>query len=256
MSYEGMLAETLTITGFKGDAVEAYLARPIGAGPFPAVVVIHHGLGWDEWCKEVTRKFAHHGYAAINPNLDQRAGRGSPDDVAARVRAAGWFPDDQVMGDVEGALNFVRTQPYASGKVGVIGFCSGGRYTYLAACRLANVDAAVDCWGGDVIIDDASKLNDRRPVAPVDLTAGIHAPLLGIFGNEDANPTRDQVDRTEDALKRLGKTYEFHRYDGAGHAFFAVERPSYRPEQAVDAWRKVFTFYERHLGSTASAASR
>jgi carboxymethylenebutenolidase len=256
MSYEGMLAETLTIAGHNGEGLEAYLARPLAAARFPAVVVVHHGLGWDEWCKEVTRKFAHHGYAAISPNLDQRAGQGSPDDVAARVRALGWFPDDQVVGDLEGAVKFVRTQPYASGKVGMIGFCSGGRYTYLAACRLANVDAAIDCWGGDVIVDDASKLNDRRPVAPLDLSVSIRAPLLGMFGNEDANPTAEQVNRTEDVLKRLGKTYEFHRYDGAGHAFLAVERPSYRPEQAVDAWRKVFDFCERHLGSAASAASR
>ena len=86
MTYEGMLAETVTIRGNNGDEIEAYYARPLGAGPFPGVVVIHHAPGWDEWCKEVTRKLAHHGYAAIDPNLYHRAGPGSPDDVAARVR--------------------------------------------------------------------------------------------------------------------------------------------------------------------------
>ena len=256
MTYEGMIAETVTIDGAGGDTIEAYYARPLGAGPFPGVVVIHHAPGWDEWCKEVTRKFAHHGYAAIDPNLYARAGAGSPDDVAARVRAAGGVPDDQVMEDVAGAMRFLRAQPYASGKVGVIGFCSGGRHTYLAACRLSGIDAAVDCWGGGVIVDDPGQLSAIRPVAPIDLTESLSSPLLGIFGNEDRSPTPEQVDRTEEVLKRLGKTYEFHRYDGAGHGFFATDRPAYRPEQAVDAWQKVFAFFETHLGAAIPVASR
>jgi carboxymethylenebutenolidase len=244
-----MIAETITIRGNGGDAIEAYYARPLGAGPFPGVVVIHHMPGWDEWSKEVARKFAHHGYAAISPHLYSRSGPGSPDDLAAKVRAEGGVPDDQVMGDVAGSMAFLREQPYASGKIGVIGFCSGGRHTYLAACRLDGIDAAVDCWGGGVIVDDPAQLTDKRPVAPIDLTERMTAPLLGIFGNEDRAPTPEQVDRTEEVLKRLGKTYEFHRYDGAGHGFFAVDRPAYRPEQAVDGWKQVFAFYDTYLGA-------
>jgi carboxymethylenebutenolidase len=250
-----MLAETVTIRGHQGDAIKAYYARPLGPGPFPGVVVIHHAPGWDEWCKEVTRKLAHYGYAAIAPNLYHRAGPGSPDDVAARVRAAGGVADDQVMGDVAGAMEFLRAQPYANGKVGVIGFCSGGRHTYLAACRLPSVDAAVDCWGGGVIVDDPGQLNDLRPVAPIDLTEQMRGPLLGIFGNEDRNPSPDQVDRTEEVLRRLGKTYEFYRYDGAGHGFFAVDRPAYRPQQAVDGWQKVFGFFAKYLATPAPVAA-
>lgn len=238
-----MLAETVTIRGANGDEAEgpgpvgigAYYARPLGAGPFPGVVLIHHAPGWDEWCKEVTRKFAHHGYAAIDPNLYHRAGPGSPDDVAARVRDSGGVADDQVMGDLAGAIGFLRAQPYANGTVGMIGFCSGGRHTYLAACRLDGIDAAVDCWGGNVIVDDPAQLSAQRPVAPIDLTENLSAPLLGVFGNDDANPNPDQVDRTEEVLKRLGKPYEFHRYAGAGHGFVATDRPAYRPQQAVDA---------------------
>jgi carboxymethylenebutenolidase len=245
--YEGMLAESVTIRGDGGDDVAAYYARPLGAGPFPGVVVIHHMPGWDQWTREVVRKFAQHGYAAISHHLYSRMGTGSPDDVAARARAAGGVADDQVVGDVAGAMHFLRAQPYASGKVGAIGFCSGGRHTYLVACRLPDLDAAVDCWGGNVIVDDPSQLNEKRPVAPIDLTAELQCPLLGIFGNEDHNPTADQVNRTEEVLKRLGKDYEFHRYDGAGHGFFAVDRPAYRPEQATDAWGKVFAFYGKHL---------
>ena len=254
-AYEGMIAETVTFRAHNGDTGEAYYARPLGPGPFPGVVVIHHMPGWDEWCKEVTRRLAHHGYATIDPNLYFRAGPGSPDDVAARVRANGGVPDDQVMGDVAGAMAFLRAQPYASGKVGVIGFCSGGRHTYFAACRLDGVDAAVDCWGGGVIVDDPSLLTPVRPVAPIDLTERLSAPLLGIFGNEDRNPTPDQVNRTEDVLKRLGKTYEFYRYDGAGHGFFATDRPAYRPEQATDAWSKVFAFFNRYLSAPALVAA-
>jgi carboxymethylenebutenolidase len=157
------------------------------------------------------------------------------------------------MGDVEGSMKFLRAQPYASGKIGVIGFCSGGRHTYLAAATTKDIDAAVDCWGGRVIVDDPSENTEMRPTPPIELTEHITAPLLGIFGNDDANPTAEQVNRTEEALKALGKQYEFHRYDGAGHAFFCTDRPQYRQEQAVDGWNKVFAFFEKHLSSTRIA---
>src|SRR3989337_2748859 len=104
MAYEGMLAESLTIRGNNDEEVEAYYARPSGAGPFPGVVVIHHMPGWDEWTCEVARKFAHHGYAAISPHLYSRLGSGSPDDLAARARAEGGVADAQVVGDVGGAM--------------------------------------------------------------------------------------------------------------------------------------------------------
>lgn len=254
--YEGMIAETAALAGHGGDDVAAYYARPLGAGPFPGVVVIHHMPGWDAWTREVVRKLAGRGYAALSPHLYSRLGPGSPDDVAARARAAGGVSDEQVVGDVRGSVRFLRAQPYANGKVGLIGFCSGGRHAYLAACRLPDIDAAVDCWGGGVIVDDPAQLTEKRPVAPIELTADLACPLLGIFGNEDRNPDPAQVDRTEEALRRHGKTYAFHRYDGAGHGFFAVDRPAYRPEQATDAWSKVFAFYERYLRAPGGAAAR
>jgi carboxymethylenebutenolidase len=253
MTYESMLAETVAFRGHKGDVGEAYYARPLGGGPWPGVVLIHHMPGWDEWIKEATRKLAHHGLATIAPHLYFREGPGSPDDVGARVRAAGGVADEQVLGDVAGGMEFLRAQPYANGRVGMIGFCSGGRHTYLAACSLDGIDAAVDCWGGNVIVDDPKQLNAKRPVAPIDLTAKLRCPLLGLFGNDDENPNRDQVNRTEAVLKKLGKTYEFHRYDGAGHAFFNAARPAYRPEQALDGWNKVFAFFRKHLATAAAA---
>jgi len=249
MSYASVAAETIAFRGHNGDQGEAYYARPAAAGKYPGVVVIHHLPGWDEWIIEVARKFAHHGYAAISPHLYFRDGPGSPDDIGARVRAAGGVADDQVVGDVKGAMAFLRAQSNSNGKVGLIGFCSGGRHAYLCACRIPETNAVVDCWGGNVIVDDKSQLNAKRPVAPIDLTEQLRCPLLGLFGNDDENPNADQVNRTEAVLKRLGKHYEFHRYDGAGHAFFNTARVAYRPEQAADGWKKVFAFYRKHLAA-------
>ncbi|MDQ3699507.1 MAG: dienelactone hydrolase family protein [Chloroflexota bacterium] len=250
--YEGMIAETITIAGHGGDAIEAYAARPLGSVGLPGVVVFHHMPGWDEWCKEVTRKLAHHGYAAVCPHLFSRHGPGRWDDVAAAARAAGGIADAQVMGDAAGAMEHLRRQPYANGKVGVIGFCSGGRQAYMAACTIKGLDAAVDCWGGRVVASP-EELNERQPRAVIDMTPDLACPLLGIFGNDDRNPDVDQVNRIEAELRAHGKTYEFHRYDGAGHGFFAVDRPNYRPEQAVDGWKQVLAFFEQYLRTPAAA---
>jgi carboxymethylenebutenolidase len=245
--YEGMLAESVTMRGAKGDVINAYFARPLGAGPFPGVVVIHHAPGWDEWYREATRKFAHHGYAAISPNLYYREGHGTPEDVGAKVRAAGGVPDDQVVGDVEGAMRYLRSLPFINGKVGVFGTCSGGRNAFLVTCRTKGFDAAVECWGGRVVLAKED-LTPKQPVAPIDYTKELSCPLLGLFGNEDKSPSPEQVIQHEAELKKHGKNYEFHRYDGAGHGFFYYDRPSYRQEQAVDGWKKLFVFLEKYLG--------
>ncbi|MEK7229207.1 MAG: dienelactone hydrolase family protein [Candidatus Binatota bacterium] len=244
--YEGMLAETVTIHGANHDVINAYFARPLGAGPFPGMVVIHHAPGWDEWYREATRKFAHYGYAAISPNLYCREGHGTPEDVGAKVRAAGGVPDVHVVGDIEGAMRYLRSLPYINGKVGVFGTCSGGRNAFFLACRVKGFDAAVECWGGRVVMPKED-LTPKQPVAPIDYTKELSCPLLGIFGNEDKSPSPEQVNQHEAELKKHGKNYEFHRYDGAGHGFFYYDRPAYRQEQAVDGWKKIFAFLEKHL---------
>jgi carboxymethylenebutenolidase len=246
--YEGMLAETVRIRGHESDEISAYLARPLGAGPYPGVVVIHHMPGWDEATKEITRKFAYHGLVAICPNLHHREGPGSPDDVAAALRAAGGVPDDRCVGDVEGGAGYLRSLPYSNGKVGVIGYCSGGRQTYMVACKVPSFDAAVDCYGGRVVAS-ADELTPLQPVAPLDMTADLGCPLLGLFGAEDSSPSPEHVAITEEELKRLGKTYEFHTYENAGHGFFGVDRPSYRQAAAVDGWQKVFAWFDRYLAT-------
>lgn len=245
-SYPALNAECVMMKGDKGDMIEAYYAKPGGKGPFPGVVLIHHAPGWDEWITEATRKLALHGFATIAPHLYHRDGPGSPDDVGAKVRAAGGVADPQVVGDIAGAMGYLRAQPEGNGKVGLIGFCSGGRHVYLAAGSLPRVDAIVDCWGGNKFADNKNN-PAKRPVPPIELTEQITAPVLGIYGNDDKNPSPEDVNKTEERLKKAGKNYEFHRYDGAGHGFFAASRPGYRPEQAEDGWKKVYAFFSKHL---------
>jgi carboxymethylenebutenolidase len=245
--YEGMLAETIMLSGHTGDIINAYYARPLGRGPFPGVVLIHHMPGWDELYREFTRKFAHHGYLAISPNIYYRFGHGSPDDMSAKVRGSGGVPDASVVGDVEGSARFLKALPFSNGKVGVFGTCSGGRQAFLAACRTKVLDAAVNCWGGNVVVGK-EKLTANQPVAPVDYTKDLSCPLLGLFGEEDQNPTPQQVSVLEEELKKHGKNYEFHMYPKAGHGFFYYYSPSYRQEQAVDGWKKLFTFFGKYLG--------
>jgi len=245
--YEGVHAETVTLQSADGMMINAYYARPLGPGPFPGMLLIHHMPGWDEWYREATYKFALHGFATLSPNLYFRAGHGTPEDVAAKVRAAGGVPDDQVVADLAGALKYLRAQPYLNGKVGVFGTCSGGRHAYLAACRLKGFDALIDCWGGRVVMSKED-LTPNQPVAPIDYTADLNCPILGLFGEEDKSPTPEHVAQLEAELKRLGKNYEFHMYPNAGHGFFYHDRPMYRQEQAVDGWKKIFAFLEKYLG--------
>jgi carboxymethylenebutenolidase len=245
--YRGMKCENVTLKGDKGASITAYVAKPEGKGPFPAVVLIHHLPGWDDFYMETTRRFAHAGYIAICHNLYEReGGQGNPDDVAAKVRAEGGVADAQMVGDTEAAVKWARAQPECNGKVGLIGSCSGGRHAYIYACQKKDIDACVDLWGGRVVMGK-DELNAKTPVAPIDMTKDLSCPLLGIFGNDDRAPSPEQVDQHEAELKKLGKDYDFHRYDGAGHGFFYWHRPLYRIDQAMDGWAKVWAFFGKHL---------
>ena len=245
VSHETILAETVLFTGHQGDQISGYLARPMGPGPYPGVIVIHAAPGFVDHFKEVARKFAAAGYVAIAPNLHHREGPGDPDDIGSAVRTAGGVPDDRFLGDTKGALDLLRSLPYSSGKVGVIGYCSGGRQSYLAACTLP-LDAAVDCYGGGVVAGPED-LSSTEPKAPIELTQDLACPLLGLFGADDGTPSPEDSRATERELERHGKTYECHTYDGAGHAFFADYRPSYRQEAAVDGWQRVFGWFGKYL---------
>ena len=218
--FEGIIAETITINGTNGDAIHTYFARPMGAGPFPAVVLAHHLPGWDELYREFTRKLAHHGYLAISPDLYCREAHGTPEDVAAAVRADGGVSDDQVMGDLEAAAKYVLSLPNSNGKVGTFGTCSGGRHVFLAGCRLDCFDAIVECWGGNVIMSD-EQLTDKQPVSPNSYTQDLNAPLLGIFGDLDQKlrAKRLETPRVRVPKGSIGLTEQFcniYTYESPG----------------------------------------
>lgn len=231
---DGIVAETTTIAGHGGEEIEAYFARPLEGDDQPSVVVIHHMPGYDRAMKEIGRTFAVYGHAALMPNLHHRYAPGAkPGDAAAAARGAGGVPDEQCLGDVQGAIDALRGRVEANGKVGVIGYCSGGRQSWLVACNL-DVDAAVDCYGG------------RADPA---LAPGLRCPLLGLFGADDRSPSPDDVAQMAKALEAAGKTFDFHSYEGAGHAFFSVDRPSYRLDAAKDGWKQIWSFFGAHLRS-------
>jgi carboxymethylenebutenolidase len=245
--YDAILAETVTIAGDGGDQIEAYLARPMSPGPHGSVVVLHHMPGYDVQTKEIARTFAVNGYNALVPNLYHREAPGaSSDDAAAAARAQGGVPDARLIGEVTGAAAYLRGLTSANGKIGVIGYCSGGRQSVLAAVSLP-LDAAVDCYGG-FVVGIPPENSPMRTVGPIKhLVKDLSCPLLGLFGVEDQYPSPEHVAELEEELKAQGKTYEFHSYEGAGHGFFSVNRPSYRPEAAMDGWSRIFTWFGRYL---------
>jgi carboxymethylenebutenolidase len=184
------------------------------------------------------------------PNIHWHDAPGaSPDDAAAASRAKGGVPDERLVGDVSGSIEHLRSLPGFSGKIGVIGHCSGGRQAFLAGCRL-DVDAVVDCYGAFVVGDPPAQTGPKiGPIAG--LTPDLSAPLLGLFGAEDAYPDTAQVAELRQILADNGKEFEFHTFEGAGHAFFSVDRPSYRADAANAGWELIFRFFGEHLAVAA-----
>jgi carboxymethylenebutenolidase len=239
-------ARTVEIESADGTTIEAYAASPGGEQPRGGVVVIHHLPGYDRGTKEMVVRFAAMGYDAVCPNLYSRQAPGAaPDDAAAAVRAQGGVPDQQLVDDVAGAAAYLRALPHSNGRAGSIGHCSGGRQSVLAACRV-HLDAAVDCYGAYVVGQPIPDFPIR--VTPLyDDLPNLRCPLLGLFGDEDSYPSPEQVQELATLLERHTKDFDYTSYAGAGHAFFAVDRPSYRVEAAVDGWRRIDAFFGRHL---------
>ena len=224
--YSGMIAETISLAGHGGKNIRAYYSRPITDKATPGIVLIPHMPGWDEWCRETCRRFTEHGYSVLCPDIYQDFGTGTPPEVSKRMWEAGGALDSSVMEDTAGCLDFLKSKPGSNGKVGVIGMCSGGRHAFLAS---------------------KDQLTPARPVSPIDYTEQLEIPLLGIFGNDDHNPTREDVNILEERLKAAGKDYEFHRYEGAGHGIWYYDKPMYRQEAAMDSFNKTLEFFDRHL---------
>lgn len=245
---EELRAGTVQIPGHGGDDIEVYVAVPEGHGSGGSVVVIHHMPGFDAWSKEVTRRFAAHGYLAACPNLYSREAPGAdPDDAAATARAAGGVPDERLVGDVAAALNHLTSLPAANGRGATIGYCSGGRQSLLAGCSLT-LDACVDCYGAFAVATPPEGF-PLQVSSLVPVLGNLSCPLLGLFGADDQFPTPAETAELEQLLRGHGKDVDFHTYEGAGHAFFCTDRPSYRPEAAVDGWQRIWDFFGRHLAA-------
>jgi carboxymethylenebutenolidase len=243
---DSLTAQTIRIRGHDGDEVEAYLARPDGSAARGGVVVIHHMPGYDRASKEIVRRFAEMGYDAICVNLYWREAPGAdPADAAAAARAQGGVPDERLIGDVAGAAAYLRSQPESNGKIGTIGYCSGGRQSVLAGCNV-DVNAVVDCYCAFVTGTPPEGFPMKGNL--VSQLPNLRAPLLGLFGDDDSYPSPEQVAELAEILTANGKEFEIKSYEGAGHAFFAVDRPSYRVATANDGWERIETFYKTNLG--------
>ena len=246
-------SEMMHYPGHGGTSVSAYLSRPTTSGSHPGVIVIMEAFGLNDHIKDVADRFAREGYIALAPDMYTREGTpdiSNPDTMLQNVmRIMFSVPDSQAMGDLDAGAQYIKSQADSNGKVGAIGFCSGGRYTLMFGCTSKNLDAAVDSAGGFITQDEPNEHEDTRPVPPIDMVADLNCPLLGLFGEEDPNPSPEHAERLQAELDKHGKTYEMRMYPDAGHAFFADYRDSYRPVPAQDMWHRVLTFYDKHLSA-------
>ena len=215
----------------------AYVARPAGNGPWPAVLVIQEAFGLNEHIKDVTRRVAGEGYVALAPDLFYRGGKGRTagyDQLPKALELMGSLKDDEIVADVASAIaHLEKDATVRRGRIGITGFCMGGRVSYLAACALPDkITAAVPFYGGGI---------------PIDRTATLRAPVLAFFGDADPFIPLDQVEKLRTEAARLGKSIEVVVYPGAPHGFFCNERDSYRPDAARDAWERTKSFFKKHL---------
>jgi carboxymethylenebutenolidase len=246
---DAVLTETMMITSGDGTPIEAFSARSPGPGPTGGVIVLHSVLGYDEDTKRFARSLAVAGYNTVVPYLFHREAPGAaPDEAlaAARARNTPPLPNDRVVADATGAAAYLRELPGSNGKVSAVGLGFGGYLAFLVGTSIP-VDAVVNCYG--TWIGNAPPPRAPMAGAPqiIDRTPRLQAPLLGLFGAEDQTPSPAQVAELEQALKASGKTYEFHSYEGAGHGFFAADRPSYHPEAAADGHMRILAWLGRYL---------
>jgi carboxymethylenebutenolidase len=229
-----MAAQTLQL-----GTMDVHLSAPAGAGPHPAVVVCFHRSGIDAFTKHVTARLAANGYVAAAPNFYHRRPK-SEDSAEARK----YQNDTDLAADIGATLETLKKMPNVrADRIGILGHCMGGRTAVLGAARFPEFRACGDFWGGFV-----EQARGEGGPAPLAMVANIKCPVLGIFGNDDTNPSPAHVKALAEALDAAKVPREFHAYDGAGHAFQAfIELSRYRPEQSEDAWVKLFAFLDRTL---------
>jgi carboxymethylenebutenolidase len=224
-----------------GSTMRCLVALP-EATPAGAIVVAQHAGGVDGFIREMTRRFAGAGFVAIAPELYHRNTSATPGSMDDAMTMMSRLRDDEIERDCHAAIAHLKSMAEVKGdRIGVTGFCMGGRVAYLMATRSPEIKASVVFWGGNIM----TAWGDGR--APFEDTDRITAPILGLFGEEDGNPSPADVAKLDAELTRLGKAHDFHSYAGAGHAFMNEGRPSYRPEATADAWAKATVFFTKHL---------
>ncbi len=233
--------QTLTVEGSEMDLL---VARPDGPGPHPGLVIgihapAHSGLAADEFTQKVAERYAENGYMAVVPFLFHR----HPLDAERQVKIDS-LRDDQLLADMNAACDFLGgLNNVDAGWIGVLGHCMGGRVAWLAATHRPDYAAAAIFYGGSI------KLGRGEGAAPaIDRAAHMACPVIGFFGNDDENPSPQDVSDISAALEAAGKPHEFHRYDGAGHAFQNFARAdAYREQASDDAWEKALAFFASTL---------
>jgi carboxymethylenebutenolidase len=229
-----------------GFNLPAYVARPQGKTGAPVVLVVSEIFGVHEHIADIARRFAKQGYFAIAPELFVRQGDPMSYGELARLIAEviSKVPDEQVMGDLDACAAWAKTQGADATKLGVTGFCWGGRITWLYAAHNPAVKAGV-AWYGRLV----GESNPLQPRHPIDIAASLKAPVLGLYGGADTGIPLDTVDKMKQALAQGGpaaRASQFVVYPDAPHAFHADYRPSYRKEAAEDGWKRCLAWFRSH----------
>jgi len=241
------LREGMTEIQSFDQKVQAYYAVPEGVERPPVVLVVQEIFGVHEHIKDVCRRFAHEGYMAVAVELYQRQGDAAAfDDMKALIaQIVAKTPDEQVLADLDAAARWAASQGADTGRLGVTGFCWGGRITWLYAAHNPACKAAV-AWYGK-LLQGHGPLQVRNPI---DVAGALHAPVLGLYGGKDASIPLEDVGRMEEALAQGGPAAQASRidvYPDSGHAFFADYRPSYHADDARDAWGKALSWFRQYL---------
>lgn len=239
----GLVAGEIKVPAEGGD-MPAYRAQPAGAGPFPVVLVVQEIFGVHEHIKDVCRRLAKLGYLAIAPELYARQGDVSQmkDITDILTKVVGEVPDAQVMADLDACVAWAATHQGNTRRLGITGFCWGGRITWLYAAHNPAVKAGV-AWYGKLV----GLKNDMTPKHPLDVAGQIKAPVLGLYGGQDAGIPLETVEQMRAALSAAGNTSQIQVYADAPHAFHADYRPSYRKEAAQDGWRRLTAWFGAKL---------
>ncbi len=241
---DGLEAGLLTFPASGGFAMNAYSARPQGRAARPVVLVVQEIFGLHEWIRDVTRRFAHAGYHAIAPDLFQRQGdpTTAPDIQTLFREIVSKVPDSHVMADLDAAAAFAATRGGDAARLGVTGFCWGGRITWLYAAHQPRLKAGV-AWYGRLV----GQPGELQPRHPIDVAAGLHAPVLGLYGDLDKGIPVADVERMNAALKAANSPGFIRRFAEADHGFLADYRPSFHAPSATAAWSDALGWFARHL---------